>query len=144
MMPNLTLCYRIRLRRKNIEAAINLKRIGIDDFSIELFRNLDRDRSFANRSGSNDEESVVHEMGGLFSGQSYQAPRVNSKTNRETGLRPRLPIESESIISSANGRPISPRSRPACGRGTPCREVRSPPASLLPPFAFARMRNLSS
>src|SRR2546423_4608917 len=143
-MPNLTLCYRIRLRRKNIEAAINLKGIDTDDFGPELFRNLDRERSFPNRSGSNNEERFVHEMDRLFSGQPYQRPTLNSKANRETGFRPRLPFESESTISSANGRSISPRSRPACGRGTPCREVRSPPASLLPRFAFARMRNLSS
>src|SRR6188472_3442666 len=143
-MPNLMLCYRIRFRRKNIQAAINLKGIGIDDFGIELFGKLDRERSFPNRSGSDDEESFVHEMDRLFVGLPYQAPTLNSKTNRETGLRPRLPIESESIISSANGRSISPRSPPACGRGTPCHEVRSRPASLLPRFAFARMRNLSS
>jgi len=43
VMPNPTLCYRTRFRCKNIEATINLKGIGIDDFGIELFRKLNRD-----------------------------------------------------------------------------------------------------
>src|SRR5262249_13166223 len=61
-MPNLTLCFRIRFRRKNIEAAINLKGISIDDFGVELFSKLDRERSFPDRSGTDDKESIVHEI----------------------------------------------------------------------------------
>src|SRR5690349_8905295 len=111
MMPNLTLCHQIRFRRENIEAAINLKGIGIDDFGIELFGKVDREQSFPNRGGPHNEEDVVHEKDRLFFGQPYQGPRLNCKTNRETGLTPRLPIESESTISSANGPSISHRSR---------------------------------
>jgi hypothetical protein len=60
VMPNLTLYFRIRFRRQNIEAAINLKGIGIDDFGIELFGKLDRERSFPDRSGTNDEKRAFH------------------------------------------------------------------------------------
>ena len=65
-MPNLTLCYQIRFRRKNIEAAIDLKGIRIDDFGIELFGKLDRERSLTDRSGTDDEEGIAHDMDRLF------------------------------------------------------------------------------
>src|SRR5689334_17727339 len=87
MMPNLTLCYQIRFRRENIEAAINLKGIGIHDFGIELFGKVDREQRFPNRSGPDNEEGVVHERDRLFIAPPYQGPRLNRKTNRETGLR---------------------------------------------------------
>ena len=74
-MPDPTLCSRIRFCRKDIEPAIDLKGIGIDDFGIELFRKLDCERSLPNSSGSNDKEDVVHEMDRLFIGQPYQAQR---------------------------------------------------------------------
>jgi hypothetical protein len=57
------------------------------------------------------------------------------------GLGPRLPVQSESTIRSANVRSISLRSRPACGRGIPCHAARSPLASLRPRFAFAQKRS---
>jgi len=79
VVPNLTLCFRIRFRRKNIEAAINLKGIRINDFGIELFGKLDRERSFPDGSGTNDEEGIVHDMDRLFIGQPYQRPTPNAQ-----------------------------------------------------------------
>src|SRR5438105_15201310 len=111
-MPNLMLCLRIGFRRKNIEAAIDLKGIGIDDFGIELFGKLDRERSFPDRSGTNDEEGIGHDTDPLSIGQLYQRPDI--KTNRETRMRPSLPIEYDSTISSTNARSISFRPRPSC------------------------------
>ena len=96
-MPNPALRVRIRFRRKKIEAAIYLKGIGIDDFGIELFGKLDRERSLPDRSRTNDKEGFIHDIDRLFIGEPYGCPTPNSKTNRETGLRPRLPIEFESI-----------------------------------------------
>ena len=83
-MPNLTLCYRIRFRRKNIEAAIDLKGIGIDDFGIELFGKLDGERSLPDRGGTNDKEGFVHDIDGLFIGRLINAER---RTEKQIGRR---------------------------------------------------------
>src|SRR5262245_49691496 len=81
-MPNLTLPFRTRFRRKNIEAAINLKGIGIDDFGIELFGKLDRERSFPDRSGTDDKEGIVHEIR-----ISPKRPSLNSLSVGDEGAK---------------------------------------------------------
>lgn len=73
--------------------------------------------------------------------QNLASTVQRQQKNRETGFGPRLPVESESTIRSANVRSISLRSRPACGRGIPCHAARSPLASLRPRFAFAQKRS---
>ena len=71
-MPNLTSRLRIRFRRQNVQTTIDLKGIGIDDFGVELFGKTDCERGFSDRSGTNDEEGIIHDMDRLFIGQSYQ------------------------------------------------------------------------
>jgi len=90
-MPHPALRYRIRLRRKNLEAAIELKGISVDDFGIELFGKLDRERSLPDRSRTNDKEGFVHDVDRLFIGQPYQGPALNSKTKSGDGLEATSP-----------------------------------------------------
>ena len=59
-MANMMLCVRVRFSGKDIEPAIKLEGIGIDNLSVKLLRQINSDGSFADRGRADDEESVFH------------------------------------------------------------------------------------
>ena len=60
MMVHATLRFRVWFRGEDIETAINLKGVGIDDLGVELFREFNCQRGFSDGGGTNDEESILH------------------------------------------------------------------------------------
>jgi hypothetical protein len=85
VMPNLTSRFRIRFRCQNIEAAIDLKGIGVDDLGIELFRHVNRERGFSDSGGTNDKKNA--------SG-FRRARKTGEQTRRRPHLNP-LPVGEE-------------------------------------------------
>src|SRR6516164_11608858 len=59
MVRNFRQGRRVRLRGQQIKPAINLKRVGVDNFGIELAGNLSSGFRLASRGRPNDEKNVV-------------------------------------------------------------------------------------
>ena len=59
-MAHPALGFRVWFRGENIETAIDLKRVRVDNLGMELFRELDYQRCLANGGWTNQEEKIVH------------------------------------------------------------------------------------
>jgi hypothetical protein len=60
MMAHATLEFRVWFRGEDIETAINLKGVGIDNLGVELSREFNCQCGFSDGGGTNDEESTLH------------------------------------------------------------------------------------
>ena len=59
-MAHTALRFRVRFGGQNIQTAIHLKCVGIDNLGIEFLRQFDCQRRFSDGRGTNDEESILH------------------------------------------------------------------------------------
>ena len=82
MMADAALGFRVWFCGENIETAIDLKRVGIDNLGVELFREFDCQRGFSDGGGTNDEESILHVVTMFLA--VYLTPRTRSSASDGT------------------------------------------------------------
>src|ERR1700686_5658662 len=87
MMRRLCARRSIRLRSQKIETAINLKRIGVDNLSIEIVCEIGRKLGFPGRGRANDEKDARHQFDGTTGARLKQF-------EKETGRRADRPASS--------------------------------------------------
>src|SRR5438045_6450858 len=67
MMPHLYQCGWIGFSGKNIEASIDLKCVGVDNFGADFFRDISRQLRLSAGGGTGNEKLVFHQAGTFFS-----------------------------------------------------------------------------
>src|ERR1700731_2101337 len=73
----------IRLRGQKIETAINLKRVGVNNLSIEIVCEIGRKLGFPGRGRTNDEKDARHQFDGTT---SRRAQPFENKTGRRAAV----------------------------------------------------------